>query len=154
MSGKPFFVMIFFLLVLLPFFHSFNSLLAVRRPSTSWQNSRHNHYVMAGNWPARYPRWPAYYAYYGYPFYGSTYYYSYPLNSSFYYSYPSYYTNYIYPSYPYNGYYYLNNYPIPSPRYRYAYPSYRTSVSIRNYETAAPSQVYNVQSSAGVFLKE
>jgi hypothetical protein len=148
MSCKPFFILNFFLLAFLPFFHPFNSLLAVRR------TSGHGYYITAGSWQARYHRWPAYYAYYGYPFYGSTYYYSFPLNSSFYYSYPSYYTDYIYPSYPYNGYYYLNDYRIPSPQSRSTYyPSSRTSVSIKNYAPPS-SKTYNVQSSAGVFLKE
>lgn len=68
-------------------------------------------------------RWPSYYAYYRYPIAGSIYYYSYPTNSNFFYSYPSYSTDWTYPSYPYVGKYYVNDAPhnatrrLPTRRY-------------------------------------
>ena len=100
---------------------------------------------------SRQNRWPAYYAYYGTTIYGSSYLYSYPLNSNFYHSYPSYYTNYVYPSYPFNGKYYVNQTPIPNP---YFYRS-RSYSKIRPSVTPSYSyQIFESNGRTGVFLSE
>lgn len=74
---------------------------------------RGNNYHLGWNhYGSRSSGWPPYYAYYGYPVSNSLYNYSYPINSTFYQSLPSYSRDWIYPSYPYFGTYYINSTPV------------------------------------------
>lgn len=90
-------------------------------------------------WNSSWVRWPQYYAYYGYPIAASNYYYSFPTNTSFFYSYPSTYADWTYPSYPFVGKFYTNQTPFYPGRARAPYlkmrrrgyfrPSPRPSIS-------------------------
>lgn len=85
---------------------------------------RNYHYRYNRGWTGNQFRWPPNYAYYGYPRTGLVYQYTYPFDSSYFYSYPSSHRGWTYPSYPYNGTYYVDSTPIHSNKYYASYRSY------------------------------